>query len=99
MKSWAFATSPHGLGLSSKQSWALTPREFAALRELHPQARAWAAHRQAELDRVQAERDRAEVNAANAYIGLMRRDSKQKGALKPPPGWEWAEKLKEQQHG
>jgi len=31
LESWAFATSPYGLGLTSEQSWALTPREFQAL--------------------------------------------------------------------
>lgn len=31
LRSWAFATSPYGLGLTSEQSWALTPRAFHAL--------------------------------------------------------------------
>lgn len=34
MDSWAFAVSPHGLGLTGEQFWALTPREFYALREV-----------------------------------------------------------------
>jgi hypothetical protein len=97
LKSWAFATSPHGLGLSSKQSWRLTPREFAALVDQHPHALAMRQHRAAELQREKAERDKADVNAANAYIQLLRKDGQ--GKLKAPPGWEWAEKLKEEQHG
>lgn len=34
MDAWAFAVSPHGLGLTGAQFWALTPREFYALREV-----------------------------------------------------------------
>lgn len=37
MRSWAFATSPHGLGLSGARSWELTPREHAALVDVHKQ--------------------------------------------------------------
>ncbi len=34
MQTWAFATSRQGLSLSSKKFWALTPREFSALRKV-----------------------------------------------------------------
>lgn len=35
MRSWAFAVSPDGLGLTDARSWALTPLEFEALVEVH----------------------------------------------------------------
>lgn len=35
LKSWAYATSPYGLGLTSEQSWKLTEREFQALSKVH----------------------------------------------------------------
>ncbi len=38
MKSWAYAVSPHGLGLSEERSWELTPREFHALQDVHTTA-------------------------------------------------------------
>jgi hypothetical protein len=38
LKSWAYAVSPHGLGLSEERSWSLTPREYSALREIHEQS-------------------------------------------------------------
>lgn len=34
MDAWAFAVSPHGLGLTGAQFWNLTPREFYALRDV-----------------------------------------------------------------
>jgi len=35
LKSWAFATSKDGLGLTTEESWALTTREFQALADVH----------------------------------------------------------------
>ena len=37
LDSWAFATSPapYGLGMSTQESWALTPREFQAREKVH----------------------------------------------------------------
>jgi hypothetical protein len=34
LEGWAFAISPHGLGISERLSWELTPREFVALAEM-----------------------------------------------------------------
>ena len=31
---WAFGTSPHGLGLTEEYLWSLTPREYAELRKV-----------------------------------------------------------------
>ena len=39
MDLWAFATSPHGLGLSEAAFWWLSPREYFALRKV------WQSHR------------------------------------------------------
>lgn len=39
MNSWAFATSPYGLGLSTERSWQLTPREFHALQRVYENTR------------------------------------------------------------
>ena len=38
LRSWAFATSPYGLGLSTRRSWELTPREFRALETVYHQS-------------------------------------------------------------
>jgi hypothetical protein len=35
LRSWAFATSPHGLGMSTSESWQRTPREFKALERVY----------------------------------------------------------------
>lgn len=35
MRLWAFATSRDGLGLTSEQFWALSVREFNALKRVH----------------------------------------------------------------
>jgi hypothetical protein len=39
LESWAYATSPapYGLGMSSAESWALTPREFEARNDVRRQ--------------------------------------------------------------
>lgn len=34
---WAFATSQHGLGLTSQEFWGSTPREIAALKKVSEQ--------------------------------------------------------------
>ena len=36
---WAFAISPHGLGLSSLDFWAMTPRELASHRKVFDHGR------------------------------------------------------------
>lgn len=38
LRLWAFATSPHGLGLSSSELWRSTPREIHALRKVYDSA-------------------------------------------------------------
>ena len=64
---------------------------------MHPDARAGKAYRQAELERQQAKRNELEAQGANIQLQFMLKSAN--GKLKAPPGWEWAEKLKEQQHG
>ena len=53
------------------------------------------AYRQAEADRVEAKKNQIEAQGANMQLQMMLRGPK--GAIKPPPGWEWAEKLKTEQ--
>lgn len=46
MGSWAFATSPHGLGLTTEQFWGYTPREAKALEKIaEAPLHRWAAER------------------------------------------------------
>lgn len=34
MRLWAYGTSPHGLGLSSRRFWMLSPREYYVLQDV-----------------------------------------------------------------
>lgn len=43
MRLWSYGTSPHGLGLTDREFWMLTPREYYALQDVQQaDTRRWA---------------------------------------------------------
>jgi hypothetical protein len=65
LRSWAFGTSPHGLGLTTPQFWGYTPREIDALAEVHRRhINGWREPTKT-VDPIQTMRDKLAVWTAN----------------------------------
>ncbi len=66
METWAFGTSPHGLGLPEKRLWSLTPRQHKAL------CKVWRMNR--EFDSMAIAALRADIH--NSSEMLQRQDKR-----------------------